>query len=75
MMPLKYSNFPVAPYFTHHFFWLQFMLYFTTVQQEVRSTEVFLLAFVFSNGSSCKMCFQLSDCMPLNIFILYDWEQ
>ena len=37
--------------------------------------QSFLLAFLFSNGSSCKMCFQLSDYMSLNILILYDWEQ
>jgi len=69
MMPLKHSNFPVAPCFIHYY-------YSTTVQQG--SGEVnrnFLLAFLFSNGSSCKMCFQLSDYMSLNILTLYDWEQ
>ena len=76
MMPLKYSNFPVAPYFIHYFFGSSLCYYFTTMQQG--SGEVnrsFLLAFLFSNGLSCKMCLQLSDYMSLNILILYDWEQ
>ena len=76
MMPRKYSNFPVAPYFIHYFLGSSLCYYFTTVQQG--SGEVnrsFLLAFLFSNGSSCKMCFQLSDYMSLNILILYDCEQ
>jgi len=78
MMPLKYSNFPVAPCFIHYFLWLQFLLLFHySAAGKWWGQPKFFAGILdqFSTGSSCKMCFQLSDYMSLNMLTLYDWEQ
>ena len=61
MMPLKYSNFLVAA---------------TAVLPVLSSPFVapvyviISLAFLYSNGWSCKMCFQISDYITEDTFVL-----
>jgi len=68
----------VLPVLSNIFFGSSLCHYSTTVQQgsgQVNQSFFSGILDKFSNGSRCKMCFQPSDYMSLNILILYDWEQ
>ena len=66
MMPLKCSNFPVAPYFIHCFFGSSLSYYFTTVQQgSGEVNQSFLPAF-------CSVMARVEKCVS-NFLIICHW--
>jgi len=68
MMPLKYSNFPVAPCFIHYFFGASSCYYSTTVQQGSGEVNLsFLLAFLTSSVMA-----QVVKCVS-NFLIICHW--